>query len=67
MVTLILFEGTLTPEQKAAIELIAGESADELRRRARAVVDARFKKDGSWEELSDAILSLAELTGGGEL
>jgi hypothetical protein len=40
---------------------------DELRRRARAVVDARYKEDGSWDELKDAIASLADIVGGGEI
>ena len=39
---------------------------DELRRRARAVVDEHYRAGGEWEDLSQKIAELADLVGGGE-
>lgn len=60
----------ITPPEREALQRIAAMGdvkKSELWLRARAVVDARFRKDGSWEELKDAIASLAGLVGGGDL
>lgn len=44
------------------------EEQTELWRRARAVVDERYRGSGSdWEKLSDRIAELADIVGGGEL
>jgi hypothetical protein len=61
---------SLTEDERNTLQRIAAWSPDlhqELWARARAAVDAHYKKDGSWEELKDAIGALADITGGGEL
>ena len=39
----------------------------ELKLRARAVVEARYCEDADWDRLKEAIASLGDLVGGGEL